>query len=651
MASIIVNRKGRAEVFHLGSQTTIGRDRDSAIRLVDLEVSRTHCTIESTGAGQFRLTDRSKHGTYVNGAPVDSALLYTGDRIRISSFELLFYLSRPKVPTRGNGVPDPAHPAANADARAVELAFAQFESALRAIERLSGLDGVRRAEEVLSRLSPYAPSSRYAQLMEQRNRLIELIEINRAITSELELEQLLAIIIDDLVEVAGAEQVYLVRFGASASFEVAYCQTRTPGAAMCDPARELSRTILDRVRATGEVIASNDVQADDDLADLPSVSRLGLQSVMCLPLAIDGDVAYALYIENRLRRNAFGIEEHELVAAIADQASIALRSARQRRTIERSHRVLDVLYRATRAITSSLELGPLLDRVVACTRDATGADTVALLLLDSAGNLAFDRGLASDGSRLDAADFACHLPEVRRVLADRRARQHGSSFVVAPLIARVTEHLGVLVVAKPVEGLPTWPGGLDLVEHIAEIAALALSNAHLYQMATTDELTGLCKRGYFDERLQFEIRRSARYELPLAVAMMDLDHFKALNDVHGHAAGDRALAAVGQVLRRNLRATDLAGRLGGEEFAILMPQTSMASAVATAERIRVAIREQAEVPHALSASFGVASHVRDMDAARLLEEADRCLYQAKLAGRDRVHHHPIGLAPGPASQP
>ena len=121
---------------------------------------------------------------------------------------------------------------------------------------------------------------------------------------------------------------------------------------------------------------------------------------------------------------------------------------------------------------------------------------------------------------------------------------------------------------------------------------------------------------------------------------MDLDRFKALNDRYGHQAGDEALAAVGAVLRSGVRASDFAGRWGGEEFVLLLPDTDGAGAVAVAEKLREAARRRVTVPSVptgITASFGVAAlpeHARDADA--LLRAADRALYAAKQAGRNRV---------------
>jgi diguanylate cyclase (GGDEF)-like protein len=121
--------------------------------------------------------------------------------------------------------------------------------------------------------------------------------------------------------------------------------------------------------------------------------------------------------------------------------------------------------------------------------------------------------------------------------------------------------------------------------------------------------------------------------------MVDLDHFKALNDVYGHERGNEALAAVGQTLTAGVRTSDFAGRYGGEEFILLLPDTSREGGVVVAEKLRQAIAQIAlpEVDRPITASFGVATLPDDgLDAGTLVRSADRALYQAKADGRDRV---------------
>jgi diguanylate cyclase (GGDEF)-like protein len=172
-------------------------------------------------------------------------------------------------------------------------------------------------------------------------------------------------------------------------------------------------------------------------------------------------------------------------------------------------------------------------------------------------------------------------------------------------------------------------------------AELREANERLSQLAVTDELTGLANRRALFEAMSREIERSRRHGHPFTIIMFDIDRFKAINDLHGHAAGDRVLQRVAQLALSLVRSGDLLARYGGEEFLLLAPETDRSQAMQLAERIRAAI-EAAELPvdHTkirFTASFGIAALIgEDADASALIARADQALYAAKDGGRNRV---------------
>ena len=165
-----------------------------------------------------------------------------------------------------------------------------------------------------------------------------------------------------------------------------------------------------------------------------------------------------------------------------------------------------------------------------------------------------------------------------------------------------------------------------------------------YTFSTIDALSKLLNRREWMARAERWWRRSTRDQASTSLILLDLDHFKRINDQWGHSVGDRVIEAVGACLLQATRDSDLAGRLGGEEFAILLPRTELAEALGIAERIRLALAGQAvdtpqgETVH-FTASLGVAQ-ARDGSLKTLLDAADRCLYAAKDAGRNRCHAQP-----------
>ncbi|HEY0486004.1 MAG TPA: histidine kinase N-terminal 7TM domain-containing protein [Mycobacteriales bacterium] len=161
--------------------------------------------------------------------------------------------------------------------------------------------------------------------------------------------------------------------------------------------------------------------------------------------------------------------------------------------------------------------------------------------------------------------------------------------------------------------------------------------AELQEQAVRDSLTGLFNRRYLDETLTRELARATREDYPVSIALLDVDHFKVLNDTHGHAAGDRMLAAIGHLLAGRVRGGDVACRYGGEELLVVLPRTTGAAATARAEEWRTACAALTVDGLGITVSIGVAAApANGTDPAALLAAADRALYTAKRTGRDRV---------------
>lgn len=167
---------------------------------------------------------------------------------------------------------------------------------------------------------------------------------------------------------------------------------------------------------------------------------------------------------------------------------------------------------------------------------------------------------------------------------------------------------------------------------------LALMNRKLAQIANTDLLTGLPNRRYALKRLEQELLESRRSSLSLSVLLVDLDHFKHINDRYGHDVGDRVLAHAAGVMRRTVRGSDIVCRFGGEEFLVVAPNTDLKAAIQLGERIRTALERTPpkELQHPVTASIGVATARPGDGEAKLLRRADEALYESKGAGRNRV---------------
>jgi diguanylate cyclase (GGDEF)-like protein len=251
-----------------------------------------------------------------------------------------------------------------------------------------------------------------------------------------------------------------------------------------------------------------------------------------------------------------------------------------------------------------------------------------------------------------------NMPSVRRVLSESSGSYTGlgaAGHVPRLFVWRDATRPLVVLVAKPWDSiLSLWRteatriGAIMLVLILfvlavtlflaREIGRRAQAEDKLEELATTDALTGLKNRRKFDAAIDSEWRRAARQKLPLALLMIDADHFKSYNDTFGHQAGDQVLIGVAICISDSVRrAGDCAARYGGEEFAVLLPGLSAVEALAVAETIRLKVQQWSDAPTVTTVSIGVASltPAATMEWYQLLKAADKALYAAKANGRNR----------------
>lgn len=247
------------------------------------------------------------------------------------------------------------------------------------------------------------------------------------------------------------------------------------------------------------------------------------------------------------------------------------------------------------------------------------------------------------GIRRATAYLAPDIADAMNVRCPAHPAEAGT--VVCVPMPALGQMVGVIHLASP-ERNAFDADQVRVASRIAEQVALAIANARLMstmeRLSMTDALTGLHNARFFDPYLEQELAAAERDQEPLAVIMIDLDHFKGFNDVHGHPGGDEALRAFARALRTSLRASDVVARYGGEEFVVCARRASLDEARGLAEKIRIAV-EQTVVELGpgrfarMTASFGVAGTAdRRLDRQALMRAADEALYQAKAEGRNRV---------------
>lgn len=320
---------------------------------------------------------------------------------------------------------------------------------------------------------------------------------------------------------------------------------------------------------------------------------------------------------------------------------------------------VSILYQASQMISSELQLQALLDMAMNAIAEITEIERGSTWLIDEErsgfnlmSHLGDDSMLRGKKLSLGDSNVLALLQETKEPVEYEAGRNEtlelteedktifGDSFVVVPILSQ-GDFLG-MVHLSAAESLERFtPRDIRLIKVFAIQLGAAVKNAQLYEQAITDGMTKLYLHRYFKQRLADEIKRAARFKRKIAMIMVDIDHFKNLNDTYGHQTGDEVLKRVAAILRRAVRTHDLPARYGGEEFAIVLPETDMIGAVAVAERIRRSIENEViEFGGAVirkTASFGVSVYpdcADDMDS--LIKSADVALYWSKEHGRNQV---------------
>ena len=267
-----------------------------------------------------------------------------------------------------------------------------------------------------------------------------------------------------------------------------------------------------------------------------------------------------------------------------------------------------------------------------------------------------DLRLPADRPYFDAArpDFGFYqgpsaIDGVERLIAYRRLPEHGVVVLVqlAPedFFAAFQARRSMLLFAASLVSLLLFAAAIALLllsrRHFRDAVALQEAHRQLSQLVDTDALTGAASRRHFIKQLENELRRAVRYRSDLCLLMLDIDHFKHVNDTHGHPVGDEVLREFVVLCKSVLRSHDLIGRLGGEEFAVMLPHTDLDGARCVAEKLRLAIAgaaiHTAKGEISITVSIGVAiSQLNEEDGTRLTMRADNALYAAKQSGRNRV---------------
>lgn len=402
---------------------------------------------------------------------------------------------------------------------------------------------------------------------------------------------------------------------------------------------------------------------DADRSGLPWYGEATGGHVVGIALAREGVRLGYLVVDRALDDTPFDDADAEAVVAAAEQVALAIRM--EQLVVEAAHvrREMAMIDAAAARLNAALtvdevcreaaalvgELLPFHACAITAFDEAAGEQRVLYAQgggLESTVGLRFgdDESVASKAlQRLEVMPYSARWEDADApVVGD--APVTGTRSLLAFPLAMGRRRIGTFVAAHRVEGAYEQLGRARVDTMLHHVAA-ALSNALAYHdmltRATTDGMTGLTNHRTFKELATLAVARARRSGRPLTLLMTDIDHFKSVNDTHGHAVGDEVIKGVADVLARSHRDVDIAARYGGEEFAVLLEDTELEAAVQMAERVRSHVAELqfegADGPFSVTLSLGVARFApEEMSLAELIDAADQALYGAKRGGRDQV---------------
>lgn len=555
----------------------------------------------------------------VNGMPQQRVPLQHGDMISCGSTVLLFSEDSP-----GDPLPDEPGPAPSQ----ILSRRALFEDAESVVMSL-GVD-----------LSADANS-----------RLVTLYKIAALLTEadglETAVERLLVLVVDALEADRG---FVLLVDEDERTISQRFWWSRKEGRLKELPG--VSRSLLRTVTQGRQGVVSASTPEEEDLST--SMTELGVCSTMMIPLLRQGRLHGVLGVDSLDWQRSFTDADLTYLSQIGVQASMCIATLQTYEEPAQFSKNLRSLGRATQWLSSYLDRDAILKETVAFACSIFQCRRASIMLKEDDGALRLSHGIGVALPRDQWADVVVHPGEgiAGRVLASGEAVNaraegdgaergyHGDSYMVVPIRDEKAGVMGVVNVTDKLSRRSFGSNDLELLTILANQAGIALTNAALYEKATVDNLTRLHVRRYFFQRLSELVKKARQREQPLSLLMLDLDHFKRLNDTYGHPAGDAVLRSAGKLLRSLVRNVDVASRYGGEEFAVILPDADVEVASRIGERIRAAIAahgfEHDGDRHSVTVSIGIASLHEDERRDHLIKRADQALYDAKDRGRNLV---------------
>lgn len=392
-----------------------------------------------------------------------------------------------------------------------------------------------------------------------------------------------------------------------------------------------------------------------------------VNSILAVPIISEENELLGTLVLDSLDKQAFKDQDKETLKRFSSLAAALITTARMRTYQEKSAKTFQMFYEVSHQFTTALKprevfnvLMEVIPSAVSCTRQigiifnkedhvgkviriaGTGCDIVEGFEFPiNSGIYSF---VFQKRKQVNLGDFQQYAGKYYRFLPNEAQNSNVRSLIIFPLLDDEQRCRGLFSVESDLPNL--FAGETEqILTTLMENASVAFIRALLYQrmerLATTDGLTGLNNHRNFQEILAKEIERSRRYKRPLALLIMDIDHFKKFNDTYGHPVGDLVLKEIALCIQKSIRINDIPARYGGEEFVVIVPETTEQGALVTAERIRTTIEEHVvnslDRQLKVTVSIGCSAYPEwATNQAELIETADKALYTAKGSGRNKV---------------
>jgi diguanylate cyclase (GGDEF)-like protein len=400
-----------------------------------------------------------------------------------------------------------------------------------------------------------------------------------------------------------------------------------------------------------------------DITDLVPYMQ-DIHSLLAVPI-MRGERCIGVFSMLSKELAKYDLADMQMLELIASQTVVALDNATHYQEVLESARLRDTIYLIGQEINARLNPEQVYETIFHTIEKVIPFDVMFLSFIDYAitshqiryfrdkkkNNLGesfaigIEEGLSSRVIR-SGKTFRCNNSELRAELLNEGTfpDAFGNSMVFVPLI-RDQNVMGILSVqADTANRFNSYH--ITLLELIAPYVASALENAILFNrietLAITDELSGVFNRHYFNKTLKREFERSQRYKRPLSLLILDVDNFKEINDHYGHICGDEVVHQYGDLFKRNVRESDIIARFGGDEFVVIMPETTSQQAMVVAEKFEKLCNEYQfefqgqEIQITVSIGLAETDHLSDLKPEDLIHKADYAMYQAKKRGRNQI---------------